>query len=58
MKTCNCGSGLASDNVYDAKGIYVARVCDKCRQEKLSKYRPEIFQDSNYWTDEPVDEDY
>lgn len=57
MKSCNCGSGLGSWIEYDAKGIPLCRVCDKCREEKLSKYRPEVLTDSNYWTDEPVDED-
>ena len=52
---CNCGSEEEAEEVYDARGIYVARVCDKCRKEKLSHYRPDIFTDSDYWTDEPID---
>jgi len=24
---------------YDARGIYLTKVCDKCEKEKLSKYR-------------------
>ena len=43
---------------YDARGIYLCRVCDKCRDAKLSKYRPDVLTDSNYWADEPIDYDY
>lgn len=28
---------------YDAQGIYLAKVCNKCVKVKLSKYRPEIL---------------
>lgn len=28
---------------YDAQGIELCRVCDDCRDEKLSRYRPEIL---------------
>jgi len=28
---------------YDAQGIYLEQVCDKCVKAKLSKYRPEIL---------------
>jgi hypothetical protein len=38
---------------HDAQGIALCRVCDKCRKEKLSRYRPEIL--SGY-TQEDVDE--
>jgi hypothetical protein len=27
---------------HDAQGIPLCRVCDTCREEKLSHYRPEI----------------
>jgi hypothetical protein len=42
----------------DAQGIYLARVCDKCVDEVLSKYRPEIL--TGYTqsdVDEPIDEE-
>lgn len=39
--------------VYDAKGIYLTRVCEKCEKEKLGAYRPEIL--SGY-TQDDVDE--
>ena len=29
---------------YDAQGIYLCRVCDKCERSKLAQYRPEILQ--------------
>ena len=28
---------------YDARGIYLCRVCTKCEKAKLSRYRPEIL---------------
>jgi hypothetical protein len=28
---------------HDARGIYLTRVCDKCRKAKLAGYRPEIL---------------
>jgi hypothetical protein len=57
MKTCNCGSGLPSRELYDARGIYAGRVCNRCEQEKRSHFRPEIFTDPNYVCDEPVEEE-
>ncbi len=43
---------------YDARDIPLCRVCDKCRDQKLSKYRPDVLTDSDYWHDEPLDEEY
>lgn len=43
--------------LYDARGIYVSRVCDACIDKVKSQYRPEIFDDSSYETDEPIDAD-
>lgn len=56
-RLCGCGSGKHPEDIYDARGIYVCRVCDDCRVGRLSKYRPDIFTDSNYWSDEDVDPD-
>jgi hypothetical protein len=28
---------------HDAQGIPLCRVCDECREAKLSRYRPEIL---------------
>jgi hypothetical protein len=43
--------------MYDARGIYVSRVCKVCENEVKSRYRADIFTDSEYWADEPIDED-
>lgn len=43
--------------LYDARGIYVSRVCKFCVKKIKSQYRPEIFTDSDYETSEPIDED-
>ena len=53
--TCPCGSGLESEDIYDARGIYVARVCPKCRKERLKGYRQDIFDDPDYECDEPIE---
>ena len=39
---------------YDARGIYLSRVCDKCEKAKLSQYRPEVLSNANYWADEEI----
>jgi hypothetical protein len=41
----------------DARGIFCAFVCDECEKKKRAGFRPDIFTDSQYWTDEPVEED-
>lgn len=43
---------------HDARGIPLARVCDKCRKEKLGKYRRDVLSDPQYWADEAIEEDY
>ena len=55
-RLCDCGSMDESWPEHDARGIFLCRVCDNCKQDKLSKYRPEVLTDSNYYTDEPIDE--
>ena len=58
MRTlCWCGSGLYSHGLYDARGIYVQDVCERCEQKVKERYRPEIFTDPKYSHDEPIDED-
>ena len=42
---------------YDARGLPLCRVCEKCEEVKLSAYRKDVLTDSNYWVDEPIDED-
>lgn len=53
-RQCPCGSGEPREAVYDARNIFVAYVCDECRDRKLRGYRPDIFTDPNYWHDEPL----
>jgi hypothetical protein len=56
---CHCGSGQDSWPEYDARGIYLCRACDACKDEKLAGFRPEVLTDSNYECDEPIEpEDY
>lgn len=57
MKPCNCGSDLPRRDLRDARGIFCTFVCDKCEEEKRSHFRPDIFTDPDYWTDEPIEED-
>lgn len=57
IKLCNCGSGLERFEVSDARGIFVAYVCDECEGRKLSGYRKDIFTDPQYPADEPIEPD-
>ena len=43
---------------YDARGIYLCRVCEKCEEAKLSMYRQDVLTNSNYEADEPVESDW
>lgn len=54
---CACGSLHARYELYDARGIFCCYVCEKCEAEKRKKYRPEIFEDPNYTSDETIDLD-
>lgn len=58
VRPCPCGSGKDSWWLVDARGIPCTRVCEACEDEKRNRYRPEIFEDSNYTCDEYVDDDY
>ena len=42
---------------YDARGIPLARVCDKCRRDVLKRYRPDVLHDPNYEADEEIEAD-
>lgn len=55
-RLCHCGSGKYPEDIYDGKGIFLCRVCDDCKAEKLKGYRSDIFED--YETDEQIDDDY
>lgn len=54
-ETCHCDSGEERYPLFDARGIFVSYVCERCEEEKKSHYRLDIFEDSNYWADEPVE---
>ncbi len=58
--THGCLNGISNTEdswwEYDAQNIPLCKVCDKCRAEKLSHYRPEIL--TGYTqadVDEPID---
>lgn len=63
-RPCSCDSGEMSWWEFDAQGIPLTRVCDKCRDEKLSKYRPEVLtgytqEDVDNWGyGEQIEDDY
>jgi hypothetical protein len=52
---CPCGSGKYKQPLCDARGIFVAYVCSKCRRRKKSEFRPEIFENASYEADEPIE---
>lgn len=39
----------------DARGIPLTRVCHTCKDEKLSRYRPEVLTNPNYEANEPIE---
>lgn len=44
---------------YDARGIYLCRVCDQCQSEQLAQFRPDVLTNPSYHADEPIEpEDY
>jgi hypothetical protein len=57
IRVCPCGSGRESWWENDARGIPLARVCVKCKKEKLSGYRRDVLVNPNYEADEPIEED-
>jgi hypothetical protein len=57
-RPCPCGSGFGSFWQLDARGIELCRTCEKCHDEKLSDYRPDVLSDKSYWADELIEEDY
>ena len=57
MTTCNCGSGENSYWRSDARGIPLAKVCKQCEKKKLSTFRPAVLTNSNYHTDEAVNDE-
>jgi len=55
-KHCLCGSGLPKFAIHDARGIFLTYVCDRCRKDKLSKYRKEVMENHDYDADEDIEE--
>lgn len=55
MRPCNCGSGKPSWWENDARGIPLARVCDKCKKQKLAGFRPDVLTNPGYEVDEPIE---
>jgi len=49
-RPCNCGSGFDWYEIVDARGIFVTFACERCHDDKVKGYRPEVFQDPNYDT--------
>lgn len=58
IKLCPCGSDKEREELVDARGIFCAFVCEDCEAEKRKRYRPEIFENSNYACDEYIEDDY
>lgn len=56
-RSCSCGSGLPRRALVDARGIFCAFVCDACEPRRRAEFRADIFTDSNYWADEPIEPD-
>lgn len=49
---CNHTKNDGSWWEYDIAGIALCRVCDKCRKQRLSHYRPEVLsEDQRYGQD-------
>ena len=58
VKACpRCDSGKPRFELQDARGISCGYVCEDCVDEVKAKYRPEIFDDPCYYSDEPIDDD-
>ena len=55
LKLCNCESGLERYELTDSYGIFCTYVCNKCENQKKSKFRPDIFT-SPYDSDESIEE--
>lgn len=56
---CQHTKGDGSWWEYDGRGIALCRVCAHCREERLSRYRPEILGwYSQADVDEQIESDY
>jgi hypothetical protein len=55
-----CGPHRKGDGsfwAYDARGIPLKRVCERCEHRLRDEFRPDVLTDSNYWHDEPIEGD-
>ena len=52
---CREGHVFSTYRLYDARRIYCGRVCERCEDYKRAQFAPEIFNDSGYAHDEPID---
>ena len=57
LPECPCGSEEFAQMEFDARGIELGFMCDKCRKEKLSHFRRDVLEDPNYECDEDIEED-
>ena len=55
LQKCPCGSGHWPEIEYDARGIPLGYMCDKCRSTKLGKFRPDVLTNANYEADEAIE---
>lgn len=56
---CSCGSGLTKHDLTDARGIFCGYVCSECEKRKRDTYNADIFENTQYETDETIEpEDY
>jgi hypothetical protein len=46
---------LCPEPLYDGHNIFMCYACAKCEREKVSGFRPDIFE--RYQTDEPIEPD-
>lgn len=54
-RPCSCGSGEYDEEIFDGHGIYLTRCCDRCRAERLARFRCDIME--SYECDEPIEPD-
>ncbi len=55
-----CGYGdhvLPKSAQYDARGIFLTYTCDACHEYRMNRYRPDVLNDPNYWSDEDIYEE-
>lgn len=55
IRECPCGSGRESWWENDARGIPLARVCTKCKRERLKGFRADVLTNPRYEADEAIE---